>query len=440
MEKAARQIAAELKNAGHLAYFAGGCVRDQLRGLKPKDFDIATDATPEAVQKLFRRTYAVGEHFGVIKVLEGGFEFDVATFRSDEAYVDGRRPQSVRFTSPQEDAQRRDFTINGLFFDPVENKMIDYVDGVTDFNNHILRAIGDPVQRFAEDRLRMLRAIRFACTLDFAIEPATWSALCAAASEITEISAERIREELVRIFTSAQRLKGFDLLDQSGLLRILLPELEACKGCEQPKEFHPEGDVFVHTRLLLSHLSTDTPVSTVLAFSVLLHDIGKPPCFAVDPTGRIRFNGHEYVGAEMAKKVMERLRFSRAETDAVVEAVRHHMAFKDVQQMRVSTLKRFLSRDGFDDELELHRVDCSSSHGMLDNYHFLIAKREEFAHEPLIPKPLVTGNDLIALGFKPGPQFKEILEGVQTRQLEGTIHDSAEALEWIKKEFKPQSG
>jgi tRNA nucleotidyltransferase/poly(A) polymerase len=434
IERAARGIVARLQSAGYTAYYAGGCVRDALRGVAPKDYDIATSARPEEVQALFARHVAIGAHFGVICVLEHGFQFEVASFRADGVYIDGRRPVDVTFTTAQGDAERRDFTINGMFFDPMAGEVIDFVGGRRDLEARVLRAIGDPEARFREDRLRLLRAVRFAAALNFEIEPATWAAVCAQAGEVGVISAERIRDELVKIFVSPSRVAGFDLLDASGLLRTVLPEVDALKGCEQPPAFHPEGDVFVHTRLMLSLLPET--VSIPLVFSVLLHDIGKPACFSQDPAegNRIRFNGHEHTGAEMTWRIMERLRFSRAEIDATVEAVRQHMAFKDVQHMRVARLKRFMARPGFEDELELHRVDCTGSHGMLDNYVFLRAKEEEFAREPLIPKPLVTGHDLIALGVKPGPKIGELLEAAETRQLEGGFANREEALEWLRAE------
>ncbi|MEP6685349.1 MAG: CCA tRNA nucleotidyltransferase [Verrucomicrobiota bacterium] len=433
MEATAREIVARLTTHGHIAYFAGGCVRDLVRGQAPKDVDIATDARPEIVQKLFARTYAVGAHFGVIVVLENGLQFEVATFRSDGAYLDGRRPTEVHFSSPEEDAARRDFTINGMFFDPAADQVIDFVGGRADLEARLIRAIGDPGQRLAEDRLRMLRAVRFATFLEFEIEPATWSALIANASSISEISAERVREELVRIFLSPRRSRGWDLLDASGLMKVVLPELETMKGCAQPPQFHPEGDVFKHTRIMLELLPPDA--SLPLVFSVLFHDIGKPPTASVDEHGRIRFNAHDRIGAEMTEAVMTRLRFSRAEIDATVEAVRQHMVFKDVPKMRVAKLKRFMARPTFPEELELHRVDCASSHGMMDNYEFLLHKREEFANEPIIPPPLVRGNDLLALGLKPGPRIGEILEAVETRQLEGELGSRDQALEWVKKEY-----
>jgi poly(A) polymerase len=433
MEKVAREVAARLRESGHIAYFAGGCVRDMVRGLIPKDYDIATAARPEVVQALFPRTFAVGAHFGVIIVVENGFQFEVATFRSDDAYIDGRHPSAVHFSSPEEDAQRRDFTINGMFYDPVAKKVIDFVGGRADIGAKLVRAIDDPARRFTEDRLRMLRAVRFATTLDYEIDKTTWEALVTNASSINQISAERIRDELIRIFMSPNRVRGWDLLDSSGLMRAIFPELHAMKGVLQPEQFHPEGDVFVHTRLML-HLLPQK-VSVPLVFAVLFHDVAKPVTATVDKTGRIRFNDHDRIGAQMTEAIMRRLRFSGAEIEATVEMVRQHMVFKDAPNMRVAKLKRFMARPTFGEELELHRVDCESSHRMLDNYEFLLRKREEFANEPIIPPPLVRGDDLIALGLKPGPKFGEILEAVETRQLEGTLRTREEALEWVKREY-----
>ena len=433
MEKTAREIAARLRENGHMAYFAGGCVRDMVRGLTPNDYDIATDARPEAVQKLFPRTYAVGAHLGVIIVLENGFHFEVATVRSDEGYIDGRHPSAVRFSSPEEDAKRRDFTINGMFYDPVAEEVIDFVGGRADIAAKLVRAIGDPAERLAEDRLRMLRAVRFATVLDYKIDNGTWKALVANAPSINQISAERIRDELVRVLTSPNRVRGWDLLDSSGLMRVILPEIDAMKGCLQPEQFHPEGDVFQHTRLMLQFLPEK--VSVPLVFSVVLHDVAKPRTATIDETGRIRFSGHDRLGAEMTEEIMRRLRFSGAEIEATVEMVRQHMVFKDVPKMRVAKLKRFMARPTFGDELELHRVDCEGSHRMLDNYEFLLRKREEFANEPIIPLPLVRGDDLIALGLKPGPKFGEILEAAETQQLEGKLRTREEALEWVKREY-----
>ncbi len=429
MEATATRIVRHLRDAGHEAYFAGGCVRDRLIGRTAHDIDVATSAHPGDVQKLFPRTVAVGAQFGVVVVLEGGEEFQVATFRADGVYLDGRRPESVTFTTAEGDAQRRDFTVNGLFYDPIEGKVLDFVGGEADLRAGIIRCIGEPADRFREDKLRLLRAVRFASTLGFQIAPPTWAALRELAPSIAAVSAERIRDELVKTLVPPSRVRGFDLLDESGLLEILLPEVTGMKGCEQPPEFHPEGDVFVHTRLMLSLLPET--VSLPLVFSVLFHDIGKPPAAMRDETGRIRFNGHESLSAAMTEKIFERLRFSNAQAEATVVAVKNHMAFKDVQHMRVATLKRFLARPTMDDELELHRVDCLGSHGMLDNHEFLLAKREEFSREPLIPPPLVTGQDLILLGWKPGPLFKRILDAVQVRQLEGTLASRDEAMGWV---------
>jgi len=393
MEATATRLVERLRAAGHEALFAGGCVRDRLLGKQAHDIDIATSARPEEIQKLFPRTVAVGAQFGVIVVLEDGGEFQVATFRSDGTYRDGRHPESVAFTNAEGDARRRDFTVNGLFYDPLAHQILDFVGGEADLQARIIRCIGDPRARFAEDKLRLIRCVRFAASLDFEIESETWRALCEHAHEITAVSAERIRDELVKIFTNPSRVRGFDLLDQSGLLAILLPEI---------------------------------------VFSVLLHDIGKPPAFHIDETGRIRFNGHESISASMTEKIFARLRFSNAETEATVAGVKNHMAFKDVQNMRVATLKRFLARPTIDDELELHRVDCQGSHGLLDNYDFLLRKREEFSNEPLIPPPLITGRDLIEAGLKPGPPFKKILDTAQAMQLEGALKTKDEALAWLK--------
>lgn len=433
MQSAARHIVRRLREAGHQALFAGGCVRDALMGKTPHDFDIATSARPEQVQRLFPRTVPVGVQFGVVLVIENGQEYQVATFRSDGNYLDGRHPQSVTFSSAEEDARRRDFTVNGLFYDPIDEKVLDFVGGRQDLETRTLRAIGSPAERFAEDKLRLLRGVRFAAALDFTIEGETWTAIRAGAPAIRDVSAERLRDELVKIFTSPRRVRGFDLLDASSLMGVILPEMVPLKGCEQPPDFHPEGDVFVHTRLMLSLLPET--VSIPLVFAALFHDLGKPPTMQRDENGRIRFNGHESVGAEMTEKIMRRLRFSNEEIEATVAMVQNHMVFKDVQNMRVARLKRFMARPTFDDELELHRVDCLASHGLLDNFEFLKRRRQDFASEPLIPPPLITGHDLIAMGWKPGPKFKTVLDAVQVRQLEGTLQTREEALSWVKKEF-----
>ena len=433
-ETAARSIVERLRAKGFEALYAGGCVRDRLLGAEPHDYDVATSARPEQVEALFPRTVPVGAQFGVILVLEGDAEIQVATFRGDGAYHDGRHPESVHYTDAKGDALRRDFTINGLFHDPLKNEVLDFVQGRNDLEKHLIRAIGNPEERFSEDKLRLLRAIRFATTLGFTIDSETWVALLKWAPEIHAVSAERIREEFCKILLSPNRLHGFDLLDQSGLLWMILPEMEQLKGCDQPADFHPEGDVFVHTRLMLSLLPEK--VSLPLVLSVLFHDLGKPATRVVDETGRIRFNGHEGVSAEISLRIMQRLRFSNEVIDAVLPAVRLHMSFKDVPNMRIATLKRMMARPTFDDELELHRVDCLGSHGMLDNHALLIAKREEFSQEPLIPSPLLTGDDLITLGWKPGPKFAEILQSVQTLQLEGKLTSRDEALRWVSSEYK----
>jgi poly(A) polymerase len=438
LESSARRIVSRLQEAGYEAMYAGGCVRDMLRGVPPHDYDIATSARPETVQSLFRRTVAVGAHFGVISVLVDHAEFQVATFRSDGIYADGRHPESVHFSSAREDALRRDFTVNGLFYDPVSAQLQDYVGGRADLKSRILRAIGDPEARFAEDRLRMLRAVRFATVLGFEIEPATWAAVQKHAPSIVEVSAERIRDELLKTLHAPERVRGLDLLDQSGLLRQILPEMEALKGCEQPPQFHPEGDVWTHVRLMLGFLPAE--VSTPLLLAVLLHDIAKPATFSLDPAeGRIRFNGHDKLGAEMAGEILTRMRLSKREIEATVECIAQHMAFKDVQQMRVSRLKRFLARPTMPDELVLHRVDCAASNQDFSNYEFLSRKIEEFSKEPLIPPPLVTGRDLLALGLEAGPRFKEILDHVQSRQLEGLLETREGALAWVQETYPPGS-
>jgi len=427
----ATKLVRRLRESGFVAYFAGGCVRDALLRKQPKDIDIATDAVPDDVQKLFARTVAVGAKFGVVRVLEGGFEFEVATFRSDGVYLDGRRPVSVTFSSPQEDAKRRDFTINGMFYDPVADLVVDFVDGKSDLEHRLVRAIGDPHERFSEDHLRLLRAVRFAAALDFEIEPTTWKAVTEKAYQIRTVSHERIRDELLKIMADPHRVRGLDLLDQSGLLKNILPEVSQMHGCEQPPQFHPEGDVYVHTRLMLSLLPAD--VSPLLALSVLLHDIGKPVTYSFDEVDqRIRFNGHDQVGADMAAEILIRFRFSNEEIDTVVEAIRNHMVFKDTPNMRPARLRRFMGRQNFPLELELHRVDCLGSHGDLQTYDLLVNKQKEFENEPIIPPPLVTGRDLIALGLKPGPRFGEILEAVQTAQLDGEIKDRAAALRLLQ--------
>ncbi|MBT8043404.1 MAG: CCA tRNA nucleotidyltransferase [Verrucomicrobiae bacterium] len=420
-----------LIDAGHTAYFAGGCVRDTLLGAEPKDYDIATSATPDEVQAIFPRSDAIGAHFGVILVRENGIAFEIATFRHDGSYKDGRHPESVSFSNPEDDASRRDFTVNGLFQDPQSGEVIDFVGGEKDLKDKRLRAIGKPAERFQEDALRLMRAVRFATVLEFEIEPATWSAVCEHAGLLQKISPERIRDEFSRILINEHRARGFDLLTESGLMRQIVPEVYDLIGCEQPPQWHPEGDVYTHTRIMLEMLGDG--VSLELALSVLLHDIGKPATFSYDEADdRIRFNGHDRVGAEMAESILRRLRYSNKTVDDVCAMVANHMNFMNVQKMRTAKVKRFMARPTFEDEMELHRVDCASSNGFTDNYDFLREKEQEFAAEPLIPPPLVTGKDLIDLGLEPGPQFKQILTKIQTEQLEGRLGDRASALSFLR--------
>lgn len=433
LRQAAERVARRLTDAGHEALFAGGCVRDVLLGETPKDFDLATSARPEEVLGLFPGGDEVGAHFGVILVREGGHQFEIATFRTDGPYLDGRHPENVTFTTSEEDAKRRDFTINGLFENPSTGEVLDHVGGRADLNAKIIRAIGDPQARFEEDSLRLLRAVRFAVRTGFEIDPATWEAIGEHASLLQRVSPERVRGEFDKIITHPARRRGFELLVASGLMEFIVPEFLALQGCEQPPQFHPEGDVYVHTLIMLDLLRDDP--SLELALAVMLHDIAKPPTLTVDESGRIRNNGHDRVGAVMAEEILRRLRYSNDTIESVCAMVGNHMNFMHVQQMRVAKLKRFMARPTYPDEIELHRVDCTSSHGMLDNIEFLDAKAEEFAAEPLIPPPLVSGNDLISLGLEPGPKFGEILEFIQTEQLEGRLSDSHAALEVVREKF-----
>lgn len=435
-EEFAREVVAKLRAAGFEAYWAGGAVRDRLRGVEPQDYDVATAARPEQVVELFPDGRGVGAHFGVVLVPADETSVEVATFRVDGAYSDGRHPDQVTFASAEEDAERRDFTVNGLFFDPLEDRVIDFVGGVADLEERRIRAIGDPARRFAEDKLRLLRAVRFATTLDFQIEPATWAAICSAAPEILAVSPERIAAELDKILLHRRRVHGFDLLDASGLLSAVVPEFDSLRGCEQPAEWHPEGDVFVHTRLLLTHLPPEA--SLELVWAGLLHDIAKPETQTVDENGRIRFNDHDRRGAEVATRILERLRYPNRVVDAVREMVARHMHFINVPEMRRATLRRFMARPTFPDELLLHHADCSASHGLLDIHDLLVAKSREFASEPLIPEPLLGGRDLLARGWSAGPAIGRALRAVQTRQLEGTLTSREEALAWL--EAHPSAG
>ena len=422
----AEAVVRRLNESGHQAVYAGGCVRDALLHRPYPDVDIATSATPDQVQAVFpKASDPQGKAFGVIRLRQGDHLFEIATFRLDGPYLDGRRPSSVTFTTAEEDAQRRDFTVNGMFFDPVQNRVLDYVQGKADLEAKLIRAIGDPAARFREDRLRLFRAIRFAVQLGFRIEPRTWKALTELAPDSKTLAPERVRDELVKTFTSPDPARGLDLLHDSGLLAGWIPELLEMRGCAQSPEHHPEGDVWVHTRLLLTHLKKP---SSVLALSALLHDVGKPRTSRTEPSGRIRFFGHEGVGARMAEEILRRLRFSNDEIVAVVACIANHMAFKDAPQMRVSTLKRLLARPTFSEELELHRIDCTSSHGELDIYRFLVAKQAEFSKEEIKPKPLVTGHDLEKLGVRPGPEMGKLLHQLMDEQLEGKFSDRETAL------------
>ncbi len=426
-ETAAREVCRTLSQAGHRAVFAGGCVRDALLGLHPHDYDVATSATPDEVERLFGRVVSVGKAFGVQVALFGDVQIEVATFRWDGPYIDGRRPVSVEFRDEQQDALRRDFTVNALFFDPGKDEVIDYVGGREDLARRVVRAVGDPRARFGEDHLRLLRCVRFAAQLDFQIDPDTFAAVRELAHLIKKTSPERVREELLRILTQRHPHRGFKLLDESGLLPHLLPEISAMKGVAQPPEYHPEGDVYVHTLKMLEMLDAPSPT---LALGVLLHDVGKPRTQTFED--RIRFNGHEKVGADMAADICERLRMSNADTARVVWLVGQHMRVSAVKEMRASKLKRLVREDGFPELLELFRIDCASSHGRMDTYEWLRDRAAELGPDEVRPNPLITGNDLIEMGIKPGPLFSEILHAVEDLQLEGALTSRDEALAHVR--------
>ncbi len=424
----ARDIVSTLRLHGYQGYLVGGCVRDLLLGVPPKDYDVATDARPENLIHLFPDARLVGAHFGVILVRRDAAEVEVATFRSDHDYRDGRHPGHVVFeTDPRQDVLRRDFTVNALLLDPSTDQVLDFVGGRDDLETGIIRAIGDAEQRFREDHLRLLRAVRFAARLGFELDSETESAIVRLAPLIQTVSAERIRDEIVRILTEGGARRGFELLDRTHLLRQILPDIAAMKGVQQPPEFHPEGDVWTHTLLMLEGLRDPTPT---LALGVLFHDVGKPPTFRV--AERIRFDGHVEIGVEMTKQIMSRLRFSRDEIEAVCALVNHHMRFKDAPRMKDSTLKRFLRLQHFEEHMELHRLDCESSHRMLNNYFFVRQKQEEFGRERISPPPLLTGKDLIAEGYKPGPEFSAWLNAVEDAQLEGRINTKDEAVQLVR--------
>jgi poly(A) polymerase len=458
------QIIRTLRDRGHQAYLCGGCVRDLLLAREPADYDVTTDATPDQVMRIFPETYAVGAQFGVVLVPIprdqaaenapeptaseigareiGGQSYaasgkadvvEVATFRSDVSYSDGRHPDAVRFSKdPREDVIRRDFTINGLLMDPVSGEVLDYVEGRKDLDAHLVRAIGDPERRFTEDKLRMLRAVRFAARFGYTIDPATFRAVQKLAPQIHQVSQERVRDELTKMLTEGQARRAFLLLDESGLLRDVLPEISAMKGVEQPPQYHPEGDVFVHTLLLLEKLPQPCPMT--LAWGALLHDVGKPPTFRVAPD-RIRFDGHVDVGVKMAEQLCRRLRFSNHDTEQILALIANHMRFAQVTQMKESTLKKFLRLPDFGEHLDLHRLDCLSSHGNLSSYDFVKQKLASIPPETMRPAPLVTGDDLIAAGYAPGPLFKEILSAVEDGQLENRLRSKEQAMDFVAHQF-----
>ncbi len=434
-------ICRTLREAGHQAYLVGGCVRDILLGREPADYDVATDATPDRVEQLFPHSLAVGAQFGVIVVTDdpGPAQVEVATFRSDIGYSDGRHPDRVAYSSsPEEDVKRRDFTINALLLDPVTDQVLDFVGGQRDIQAGIIRAIGRPLDRFQEDKLRMVRAVRFAARFRYAIEASTFSAIGKLAPEIHQVSRERLREELTKILTEGQARRGFELLEETRLLPELLPEIARMKGVEQPPEFHPEGDVWIHTLLMLEALPD--ACSPTLAWGALLHDVGKPATFKPPsgPKDRIRFDEHAEVGTRMAEEICRRLRFSNHDTEQIARLVANHMRFKDVSEMKPATLKRFVRLDRFDEHLELHRLDCSSSNGNLENYVKVRQFLRQTPADQVRPPRLVTGDDLVGLGFRPGPRFRGILEAVEEAQLNGTLTSKESALKFIRDSFKPQ--
>ncbi len=454
--RAATEVVRTLRSQGHQAYFVGGCVRDLLLGRDPADFDVSTDATPEQVMRIFPQTYAVGAQFGVVLVpfravgIDGGpieaeeltaehaKVIEVATFRSDGAYSDGRHPDAVRYTTdPREDVQRRDFTINGLMLDPLNgDRVLDHVGGQQDLQQHLVRSIGEPERRLREDKLRMMRAIRFAARFEYKIDPETFSAIQRLAPEIRQVSRERQRDELTKMLTEGSARRAFELLDASGLLHEVLPEVEKMKGVEQPPQYHPEGDVWIHTLLILGMLQTGT--SRTLAWGGLLHDVGKPPTFRVAPD-RIRFDNHVEVGTRMAEEIGHRFRMSNDEIGQIMALVANHLRFADVKNMKESTFKRFIRLPNFQEHLELHRMDCLSSHRILDLYEFTREKMAKLAPEQVRPRPFITGDDLLAAGYQQGPRFKEILSTVEDAQLEGKVRSPEEAINFVRKEFPPDT-
>jgi poly(A) polymerase len=437
MRDRAVEVVKVLRKAGFRAYFAGGCVRDLVMGQEPQDYDVATNARPEEVMKLFPKTIPVGVNFGVIKVLLQNDEFEVSTFRSDGQYLDGRHPVEVHFTGEKEDAARRDFTINGMFYDPVQEKVIDYIGGQRDIKAGIIRAIGSPLERFHDDKLRLMRAVRFSTRFNYTLEPQTEAAIADLAPQITQVSAERIRDELEKMLTGPNPSGSIRLLHKTGILKVILQEVAEMEGVEQPKEFHPEGDVLVHTLLMLDLMrrpvDDSPPLTFDLAMGVLLHDVGKPPTFTV--RDRIRFDNHCEVGARMAHDIGQRFRMSNKQVELVVALVKDHLKFKDVKKMRESTLKRFLRQPHFQEHLELHRLDCMGSHGDLTNWEFCRQKLKELPSEKIRPVRLLTGEDLIQLGYSPGPVFKQILTTLEDAQLEGRVQTREDALKLVKEQY-----
>jgi poly(A) polymerase len=428
------ELVRALRGAGHEAYFAGGCVRDHLMGVEPKDVDIATSAKPEEVRGLFPKTNAVGAHFGVVLVHTKVATYEVATFRADMGYSDGRHPDAIRFATAREDVERRDFTINGMFYDPLADEVHDWVGGRDDIARKTIRAIGNADNRFQEDRLRLLRAIRFAARLSFSIEEQTYDAIIRNSVGVSDVSAERIRDELVEILTSPHAGRALRLLHDTGLLKVVLPDVEAMVDVEQPQQFHPEGDVFTHTCMMLDRVRNPT---TELAMGLLLHDVGKPSTMSF--SGRIRFNSHDRVGAEMAGRICRDLRFANDQIEHIQTLIAHHMRFAHAPRMKQGKLKQLLGLPRFDEHLELHRLDCMASHRLLDIHAFVAQKMEEFDEDDLHPEPILTGHHLIALGYTPGPTFGEILNTVQGLQLDGELNDHDAALAWLKKQHPLES-
>ncbi|HOE33529.1 MAG TPA: CCA tRNA nucleotidyltransferase [Smithella sp.] len=436
----AREIIHRLRESGHEAYFVGGCVRDFILNQTSSDYDIVTSARPEEVMKLFPRTVAIGAKFGVVAVIIDNHPFEVATFRSDDVYEDGRHPSRIHYSTAREDVFRRDFTINGLLMDPDTGDIIDYVNGRFDIDNKIVRTIGNPEKRFREDYLRLLRAVRFAANLHFDLEPATQDAVKREASNIRHISVERIREELNKILTRGGARRGFELMMQTDILQNILPEICRLKGVEQPPRFHPEGDVWQHTLKMLELLPADgeREKNICLAWGTLLHDVGKALTRSEDEKG-VHFYGHVQQGEIIADTIMQRLKFSRMQRETVVNLIRQHMVFMNVRKMRPGRLKRFLRMPDFDLHLELHRLDCLASHGILDNYEFCLEQMQILALDDLHPPRLLTGNDLIAMGFTPGKIIKDILLAVEEEQLEGRIQSAEQAINYVRNRWNIES-